>query len=182
MYNLAEDASRPERGDEERRWYVLYTQPQQESRADSNLRAWGVETFSPRIKKRARNTFTGKMSFEVKPLFPRYIFARFYNNRQHRDVQFTRGVKSIVSFGGEAVAVPDEIIEEIRVRTGEDGLIRLGEELHAGDRVRVTSGLMSGFVGIFQRSLKDYERVFILLNSITFQPCLEVERCDLVKY
>jgi len=34
-------------------WYVIKTQPKQEVRAECNLKAWGVNTFHPRISERS---------------------------------------------------------------------------------------------------------------------------------
>ena len=31
-------------------WYAIHTHPKQENRAESNLQAWNVETFIPRIR------------------------------------------------------------------------------------------------------------------------------------
>ena len=82
------------------RWYVVYTLPNYEQRADSNLRAWHLETFAPKIKARRVNPFNGVSIYVTRPLFPRYIFARFNLNALMHKVRFTRGVSNVVSFGG----------------------------------------------------------------------------------
>ena len=41
------------------RWYVVHTKSRQEERANSNLRAWGVETLNPKVKTRRYNQFIG---------------------------------------------------------------------------------------------------------------------------
>lgn len=41
-------------------WYAIYTKPMAESRVDSNLRAWQLETLAPKIKVRHDYEFTGK--------------------------------------------------------------------------------------------------------------------------
>ncbi|MBA3804366.1 MAG: hypothetical protein H0X14_01445, partial [Acidobacteria bacterium] len=48
-----------------------------ESRVESNLRAWRLETFAPKNKARRDNQFTSKPVYVTRPLFPRYIFAKF---------------------------------------------------------------------------------------------------------
>src|SRR5215208_2764465 len=80
-------------------WYVICTHPRQEDRAESNLIAWSVETFAPQIKKKQYNQFTGVAIQLPKPLFPRYIFARFKLNEMLHKVRYTRGVHSVVGFG-----------------------------------------------------------------------------------
>ena len=50
-------------------------------------------------------------------------------------VWFTRGVESVVSFGGTPSPVDDDVIEFFRTRADKDGFIKVGEELKPGDRV-----------------------------------------------
>src|SRR4051812_38986256 len=107
-------------------WFAVYTKARQEDRAASNLTAWRIETFFPRLQEGRRNQFTGQVTHLVKPLFPGYIFANFDALTMLHKVWFTRGVHSVVSFGGDPVPVSDEIISLIRSQVGEDGFVRLG--------------------------------------------------------
>jgi transcription antitermination factor NusG len=59
------------------RWYAIHTHPNQENRAYRNLQAWNLETFAPTLKVRRGNPFNGAHTYVTRPLFPRYIFARF---------------------------------------------------------------------------------------------------------
>lgn len=79
------------------RWYANHTKPEQEGRADSNLRAWRVESFTPR-ENELGYTPAGHVKNQLKPLFPQYIFARFDARRMLRLVYFTRGVHDVVRF------------------------------------------------------------------------------------
>jgi transcriptional antiterminator RfaH len=162
------------------RWYALNTKPQQEERAESNLRAWRVETFVPRIKERRRGRVAGEATYSVKTLFPRYIFARFDAGAMLHKVSFTRGVQSVVHFGGVPVPVDDEVLAIIRARAGADGFIKIGEELKAGDRVLIKDGAFKNFVGIFERELGEADRVRILLTTISYQSHITIDR-SLVK-
>jgi transcriptional antiterminator RfaH len=157
-------------------WYVVYTKPKQEERAVFNLRAWNVEVFAPRLKERRRNEFTGKVSWHVKPMFPRYIFARFRTNELLHKVNFTRGVQTVVSFNGGPTAVCDEIIELIQLQQGESGFIIPGEELRTGDRVTIKEGPLKDFTGVFEESTGDSDRVSILLTTVSYQTRVVVER------
>ncbi|HEV2707915.1 MAG TPA: transcription termination/antitermination NusG family protein, partial [Pyrinomonadaceae bacterium] len=74
-------------------WYAIYTHAKQEERAESNLRAWRVETFNPKAKEiRKRNS--NPNGFVTTQLFPRYIFARFVAQNLLHKVSYTRGVHS----------------------------------------------------------------------------------------
>jgi hypothetical protein len=58
-------------------WYAIHIKPRQEQRAESNLRAWHLETYAPKIRVRSPNRLTGQATYQIKLLFSRYIFARF---------------------------------------------------------------------------------------------------------
>jgi len=161
-------------------WYVIKTQPKQETRAEYNLRTWDINTFNPKISERCTNPFTGLVSHVIKPLFSRYIFAQFDVHTAYRRACFTRGVHSVVNFGSGPVSVDDEIIEFIQSRVGEDGLIKLDNELHQGDQVMIDSGPLKPMVGIFQHDIKGTDRVAILLTAISYQGRVIIEK-DLVK-
>jgi transcriptional antiterminator RfaH len=167
--------------EESSNWYVIRTKARQEDRADSNLRAWQVKTLAPKIKERRYNEYSGKVSYQVKPLFPGYIFARFNIDELLHRVRFTRGVNGVVSFGGRPAPVEDEIIDIIESLKGADGLVRIGEELRPNDKVMVKTGPVRNFVGIFEGHYKDERRVSILLETVSYQNRLVVEREAVVK-
>ena len=161
---------------EDPRWYVIHTNPRQEDRSHNNLKAWQVETLAPKIKERRVNQFTGKSTFFTKPLFSRYIFARFKVSELLQKVRFTRGVQGVVSFGNAPVPVEDEVIELIRSRIGEDGFVQTNDELKRGDEVVITAGPLRNFVGIFERELADTDRVMLLLKTVTYQAHIKIGR------
>jgi transcriptional antiterminator RfaH len=157
-------------------WYVIHTNPKQEDRAFNNLKAWNVEAFSPKLCERRYNKFAGAPTYTVKPLFPRYIFARFAARHMLHKVSFTRGVNGVVNFGGGPTPVDDEIIEIIRLQTDADGFTRIGEELRLGDKVVIKDGPLKNFTGIFEREVKHTDRVMLLLNTISYQSHVIIER------
>ncbi|HEX7313567.1 MAG TPA: transcription termination/antitermination NusG family protein [Pyrinomonadaceae bacterium] len=158
------------------RWYAVYTKPGEESRANQNLIGWGVETFSPKIRKKRLNPFTGKPLSVSASLFPRYIFARFDADKMMHKISYTRGVKSVVNFNHTPLAVEDEIIALIRAKVGEDGFVRLEEEFKRGDEVRIDDGSMCGIKGIFDSAMRDERRIRILLTAISYQASVIVEK------
>jgi transcription elongation factor/antiterminator RfaH len=161
-------------------WYAIRTNPQQEERAKCNLLAWGVETFSPRVRDRRRNQFTGASTFISKPLFPRYIFARFQASSLLHKIWYTRGVHSVVGFGDGPSPIDDEIIALIRSQVNDDGFVRIGEEFRHGDKVQIKDGPLKNMVGVFERNLKEADRIRILLTTVSYQGHLSIER-DLVE-
>jgi transcriptional antiterminator RfaH len=161
-------------------WYVIYTKPNEEDRADRNLAAWGLETFYPQIKKKQVNEFTGKAIYFSRPLFPHYIFARFDAETLLHKICGTRGVQRVLSIDYRPAPVADEIIDVIQSKVADDGFVRLNEMFRRGDEVLIKDGSMKGINGIFDRTMTDKNRVMILLTAINYQATLIVER-DLVQ-
>ena len=157
-------------------WYVVHTNPKQEDRADSNLRCWGVETLHPKMKARRVNEFTGALSYVTKPLFPRYIFAKFNASKQLAKISFTRGVHHVVSFGGQPTPVEEDVIKILSARIDDNGFVKLGENLKPGDRVVIKGGPLRDFQGVFERELNDNERISVLLTTISYQGRVVVSR------
>ena len=157
-------------------WYAVRTRPQQENRAESNLDAWKVETLCPKVKERRCHPYLGTPIYVTKALFPGYLFARFDAGVQLQKIWFTRGVHSVVSFGGHATPIDNDIIELIQAQMNEEGFVRVGGELKVGDKVMINDGPLRSLVGVFERELKDSERVMILLDAVSFQGRLVVAR------
>src|SRR5262249_16001473 len=154
--------------------------PRQEDRAESNLNSFGVETFAPRFKESRRNFYTGEVTQHAKPLFPNYIFAKFRANDLYQKVRYTRGIRQIVSFAGYLTAIDKAVIHMIRSRIKEDGFIRIEGDLKLGDEVIIKDGPLKNFVGIFEREMKGADRVRILIQTVSYQAHVEIEK-DLVK-
>lgn len=158
-------------------WYVIQTKPQQEARAESNLREWGLETFLPRVKERSgRNAPGGAPSYYVAPLFTRYLFARFRAGELLHKVNFTRGVHSVVAFNGWPASVADEVIELLQSRSDEDGCVRLGEELKKGDVVVISRGPFRNLIGVLEGTSKGRDRVKVLLTAMNRQSPVVIDR------
>jgi transcriptional antiterminator RfaH len=159
-------------------WYAIHAKPRQEIRADSNLRAWNVQTFAPRWRERLSHKRCGQVCFESKPLFPGYFFARFKASSLLHKVKLTRGVRGVISYGDQPAPVDDQIIELIQSRMDADGFVRLVDELRSGDDVQIKDGPLRDVVGIFECAIKDTDRVMILLTSINYQARIVVERAS----
>lgn len=157
-------------------WYVVHTNPKQEDRAYSNLRCWGVETLHPKLKTRRVNEFSGALSYITKPLFPRYIFAKFDARQQLAKISFTRGVHYVVSFGGQPTPVEEDVIKILSSRIDDNGFVKLGDQLKPGDKVVIQAGPLRDFHGVFERELNDNERISVLLTTISYQGRVVVSR------
>lgn len=162
------------------RWYVVHTHCKQEDRACSNLRVLGIPIFDPKIRGRRYNQFSTAPTYVTKPLFPRYIFAQFKVHDLYHKVRFTRGVCSVVSFGEGPTPIAEEVIMLIQSNIKEDGFVRIDEEIRPGDRIMVKDGPLKNFAGIFEREMRDTDRIRVLLETVSYQAHIEIER-DMVK-
>jgi transcriptional antiterminator RfaH len=160
-------------------WYAIHTHPKQEERANYNLLSWGVKTLSPMIKHaRPRKSPNDQITYQIRPMFPQYIFANFVASTHLSKVWFTRGVQYVVHFGDSIITVDDAAIALIESQIGADNVVRLGE-LHCGDKVRISTGPFESMTGIFEKNIKGTDRVMLLLEAISYQGHIQIDR-DLV--
>jgi transcription elongation factor/antiterminator RfaH len=153
-------------------WYVIQTKPKKESEAKSYLSWKGLEIFLPLMESFSHKK--GRIQREVKPLFPNYVFGSFDAVRDYTLVKYGKGVQKIVSFGFSPTPVSELIIEEIKTKIDESGIVRRKSDLKSNDPVRVKSGPFRDFLGVFETWLPEKERVRILLNLIGYQPQVEM--------
>jgi transcriptional antiterminator RfaH len=160
------------------RWYVVQSKPNQEVRADTNLRRWGLDTVTPMIRE-SRHSRASDHPSRVSPLFPGYLFARFPLTLLAK-VRLTRGVSNVVAFGEYATPIDDGVIELMRSRIDSDGFVRMAEP-QPGDAVRITDGPLRSFVGIFEKELQGRDRVMILLTVLGAQTRVQLARAHIQK-
>jgi transcription elongation factor/antiterminator RfaH len=164
----------------EPKWYAIHTRPKQEERANSNLKAWGIQTLIPRTRERRFNRLTERYNCVVKALFPQYIFARFAAHTHLSKVWFTRGVHNVVRFGDYVVAIDNEVIAYIESQMDADDFVLLNDDFKSGDRVQIKDGPLKNLTGIFEKNIKSKDRVMILLNA-SYQGHILIERESIMK-
>lgn len=143
-------------------WYALYTKPNAEAQVARALLARDLKVFLPLLPPRAQTT-------RLQPLFPAYLFVRCdLDTVGIANLQWTPGLRRILSFGGHPIVVPDAAIQVI-----EDGLREIeaagGLPKHRfkpGDAVVIDSGPLAGLRGIFQGPVGPAERVRILVRFL----------------
>jgi transcriptional antiterminator RfaH len=153
-------------------WYVIQTKPKKEEEAKSYLSTKGVEVFNPFLE-----TFllkNGRMTRELKPFFPGYIFGKFDLDQNYPLVRWAKGVKKVLGFGGYPTPISDEVVEIIRERTDANGIVRLKHHFQTNDVIRIKTGPLKDLLGVFERWISDSERVRILLNLMGYQPVVEI--------
>ena len=147
-------------------WFAIQAHPCAEAAAEFNLRSLSIETLLPVVRRPIRHA-TRVARLTVRALFPGYLFARFCAADSLRSVTYCRGVVRVLGAGDRPIPVEDAIIESIRARIGAEGCVELIEHgLGANDRVRITSGPLAGWSGVFESELSDSQRVVILIEAL----------------
>jgi len=147
-------------------WFAIQAHSTAEAAAEFSLRSLAIETLLPLVRRPVRHA-TRAARLVARALFPGYLFARFCAADSLRAVTYSRGVVRVVGAGDRPIAVEDSIIESIRARMGVDGCVELIEHGPAiNDRVRITSGPLAGWSGVFERELSDSQRVVILIETL----------------
>lgn len=160
------------------RWYVVYTQPHREFRAQEQLAAQGFQTFLPRYRKTVRHA--RKLMTVSAAFFNRYLFVSLDLGRdQWRSVNGTFGVTSLISEGMYPVPVPQGVVESLIGISDADGFVRPGDCLQPGQRVRILTGPFAEQIGELVR-LDGARRVRVLLQLLGGVVAVSMERDQLM--
>jgi len=139
------------------------------------------EAFCPKIKC-ASGGRKGEGGERFKPLFPSYIFIRgdLRDPASHHLVKYTRGVNKVLGDGCSPVPIADEIIELIRGRVNEGGLIEQ-KTFKQGDLIKVKKGYLRDLIGILERPVSDSGRVAVLLQMFNRQMRVHLNCSDIAR-
>lgn len=161
------------------RWYTLHTKPNTEYKVATALQRRGLDIYLPEIE-------DAKTSQErkSKPFFPCYLFLKVdFEIVGLSHVEWTPGLRRVLTFGDRPVPVSDEIIDLIRRKLGE---IKVsddwpGHTFKPGDTVRITDGPFRDMLAIFEEPTTSSQRVQVLLNILGHASRVRVDVADLDK-
>ena len=148
-------------------WYAVQTHPNREFVAQSALGALeGVETFLPTLHVQPVNP----RARTERPFFPGYLFVCADLGALGRNcIQYRPGVARLVGLGDEPTPIPAAVVAEIGDRIqaaqAQDPLgLGGGATLQPGDKVRIQSGPLAGYEGMFDTRLGGPTRARILVG------------------
>ena len=159
-------------------WYLAYTKPRQETVAQWNLEQQRFEAYLP-LYKSLKRTAQGSTAV-LEPMFPRYVIFRPHSATQSVSVaRSTRGVMTLVSFGGNVATLSDVMVQGIRAVEHQRNQVSEQElnPLRPGQAVRVAGGVMDGLEGLVQRVSS--RRVAVLLHLMGRPTQVQVDRNNL---
>jgi len=154
-------------------WFVINTKPKKEFQVEKLFQEGGIEIYNPKYREGQK----------IRPFFPGYEFVFFDYPGQFKLVKYTRGVKRIVGNEEGPIPLEENVLREIRARevNGFVELFKYGTEPEIGDEIEVAEGPLKGLRGIFKKDLSGQDRVMILLDYVSYQGQLLIEKKKLKK-
>jgi len=157
--------------DQAQSWFAAYTTPRHEKVVARHLSGRHIESFLP-LYTSIRRWNNGCRRPVQKPLFPGYVFVNLVRQECVKVLQVP-GVVSIVGAGREPSALPATEIESLR-----NAVSRCHFEPHPlltlGEKVRITSGSLTGMIGVLVRR-KNHFRVVLTLDLIQQSVAVEID-------
>jgi transcription antitermination factor NusG len=159
----------------DRRWYAVFTLPQNEKSVTRHLDVREVESFLPTYE--TERLWKNRQRVKVVlPLFPTYLFVRI-NSRERSKVLQSPGVLRIVGNCKEPLSLPDSTIEFLR-----SGLcqkrVEPYHEFAVGQKARIKTGIMQGVQGVLIRKSNSL-RFVLSIELIQQHAAVEVSADDL---
>jgi transcriptional antiterminator RfaH len=153
-------------------WHALRAKPHKERQVESFLKGRGIEVYFPTVPSSRHSR-----SRQPRAFFPGYLFA-------HADldeiglwtIHYAPGMRGVVMFGGVPARVADPVIDALRERLARVDVVDvLGEALHSGDCVVITTGPLADLEALFDRRLSPEGRVRVLVRMLQRWTPVEIE-------
>jgi transcription antitermination factor NusG len=153
-------------------WYALAVKPRHDKAVSRILESKGYETFLPLYKKRHKYATRTKES-EL-PLFPGYVFCRFYVQAR-LPILMTPGVLQVLGSGKIPIPVDEGEIDSLQTAIRAQVPIEPFPFLKTGQRARITEGSLAGVEGIVMSQTKPL-RLVLSITLLQRSVLLEIDR------
>jgi len=158
----------------EKKWFVVYTRPQQELKVADQLSAMGIQNYCPTIT--LIKQYSDRKKKVTKPLIPSYVMVELEENQREK-VFSCIGIVRYLFFLGKPAVVPGSDIELMRNHL--NGVYKdiNVTTLHVGDSHTITQGHFSGFSGKVVQT--DNKKVKLELASLGM--CITLKKTGCIK-
>lgn len=164
-----------QRGEGERKWFALFTVPQNERAVVRQLGLRQIESFLPTYE--SVSVWKNRQCVKIThPLFPAYVFVRI-RACERSLVLRTFGVLRIVGNSKGPIPIPSSEIEFLRSDFCKQR-VEVYRDLVVGEKVRIKSGPMQGVLGTLVRK-NDSLRFVLTLELINQHAAVEVAADEL---
>jgi len=128
----------------EKKWFVVYTRPQQELKVAGQLSAMGITNYCPTIT--LIKQYSDRKKKVIKPLLSSYVMVQL--EEKERNKVFTcSGIVRYLFFLGKPAVVPASDISLMQYHLNGVYNDFKVTTLSVGDSHRITEGPFSGFTG-----------------------------------
>ncbi|MEL7585539.1 MAG: UpxY family transcription antiterminator [Prolixibacteraceae bacterium] len=128
------------------RWFAIYTRSRFEKKLAALLSEKGITCYLP--LKVEKKQWSDRIKLIEEPLLKSYLFVKV-SNREYFNVLNTPGAVCYVSFRGEAAAIPEKQINDLKIFMSvyNKKIDAIRDNLEKGQQVIVTSGPLKGITG-----------------------------------
>jgi transcription termination/antitermination protein NusG len=163
-------------------WNVLWARTQCEQEVHDQLTRKGFHVFLPQQEVWRRHNRVRYRA--VVPLFPGYLFLRQrLDPASYLELLKTSGLIKVLGDGWDRLAcVPDPEVEAVRrLHLAHAQIVPVPyQEFHAGDRVRITQGALSGLEGVLLQTRPSRGLLVVSIHLLQRSVAVEVD-CTLVE-
>ena len=160
----------------EKKWYIFYLRPRTESLVCMTLTNLNYEVFWPVTQ--SIRIWKNRQKKKIKlPLFPNYLFVYTYAHELYL-IKCLPQVVGFVTCGGKPSTISENEIEGIRRMLGLGYPIIVERKFSEGERVRIASGPLRGYEGIFVRQ-HSQTWFGIQLKAINHTVLIDIARSEL---
>jgi len=149
--------------DSYKRWFLLYTKPRHEFKAEQQLNNLNIENYLPTFTKMKQ--WSDRKKKITEPLFRGYIFIYGGESERLLSLQQPAIVRSIF-FEGKPAIVPQWQIENLKNLLAGKPDVTITDAIEAGTRVKVVSGPFSGVIGIVNDATQSDRTLVITVDFI----------------
>jgi transcriptional antiterminator RfaH len=127
------------------KWYPVYTHPRAEKKAFQALSDKGIESYLP-LQRNLRQ-WADRKKWVEEPFIKSYLFV-YITDQDKSQVLTTKGIARFLYFSGQATAMPDRQISDLKLLMASSYDLEITEEdLQAGEKVIIKAGSLKGMVG-----------------------------------
>src|SRR5580700_4305748 len=145
------------------RWFAIRVCPRWVQRSSSELSLLGVDIYLPLC--RLKRQWSDRTKVIEQPLFPGYLFGRFGVKDRIRVLR-AAGVKQIVGIGSTPTPITDSEIANLKALVSSKTMFGPWPYLHAGQRIRIDRGPLTGVEGFVVQAETGAPRVVVSVNLL----------------
>lgn len=157
---------------EKRHWFVFYTCPRAEKKANEYLLSLNYETFLP-LKKEFKIWKNRQRKHIEVPLFPSYIFVHIFQY-EISEINRVRGICTCVTCAKKPVSISDNDIMSLKIMLDMDISTIDNYNPTIGDRIRILEGPLCGYEGILVK-IKDKDKFAINIENVNLTAVVDLQ-------